>query len=238
MRSCFERTHSVIYRVWINYFCTILLVFGKIYSRLFISNCAEIMWLPIQIALIYLLCYITLSLIIQKLFSTRSRYLRCICRRPEKFLLVHCLLVLVHIRTRQNGGRISLQKQISNGKRQCNITKAGIFMSSNSELVLLLDPKLLRSQECSTCRSGQAKFYVILKVIPSELVWWIQKNGTRWRERLFSLPFFVTEENTLFFLWLKANNQPIPTKLTFFCFFSVFIWLFQVAIHHFFIGLF
>ena len=69
------------------------------------------------------------------------------------------------------------------------------------------------------CRSGQAKFYVILKVIPSELDWWIQKNDTRWRERLFSLPFFVTEENTLFFLWLKANNQPIPTKLTFFCFF-------------------
>ena len=66
------------------------------------------------------------------------------------------------------------------------------------------------------CPSGQAKFYVILKVIPSELVWWIQKNGTRWRERLFSLPFFVTEENTLFFVWLKANNQPIPTKLTFY----------------------
>ena len=149
VRSCFERTHSVICKVWINYFCTILLVFGKIYSCLFIPNCAEIMWLPIQLALIYLLCYITLSLIIQKLFSTRSRYLRCICRRPEKFSLVHCLLVLVHIRTRQNGGRISLHKQISNCKRQCNITKAGIFMSSNSELVLLLDPKLLQRQECS-----------------------------------------------------------------------------------------
>ena len=147
------------------------------------------MWLPIQIALIYLLCYITLSLIIQKLFSTRRRHLRCICGRPAKFLFVYCLLVLVHIRIRQNGGRICLQKQILNGTRQCNITKGGILMSSNSELVLLLDLKLLRRQECSIAfwsrnqhvawfflhrekTFAQAdKRYVILKVLPSKLVW-------------------------------------------------------------------
>ena len=44
------------------------------------------------------------------------------------------LLALVHNRTRQNDGRISLQKQTSNDKRQSNLTKLGInllFVSEN-----------------------------------------------------------------------------------------------------------
>ena len=39
------------------------------------------------------------------------------------------LLALVNNRTRQNDGRISLQKQTSNDKRQSNLTKLGITMS-------------------------------------------------------------------------------------------------------------
>ena len=62
------------------------------------------------IALLYQLRYITLSLTIQNFFSTRSRNLTCTCGRPAKLLIVYWLLVQVHIRTRQNDGRISLQK--------------------------------------------------------------------------------------------------------------------------------
>ena len=59
------------------------------------------------------------------------------------------LLALVHNRTRQNDGRISLQKQTSNDKRQSNLTKLVIAMSFVSEKVLLFDPKSFRRQECS-----------------------------------------------------------------------------------------
>ena len=52
------------------------------------------------------------------------------------------LLTLVNSCTRQNDGRISLQKQTSNDKRQINLTKRGIAMSLVSEKVLLFDPKL------------------------------------------------------------------------------------------------
>ena len=75
----------------------------------------------------------TLSLTIQNLFSTGSRNLKCICGRQANFIIVYWLFVQVHIPTRQNDGGISLQKQTLNGKRQCNATKAGIFMLSNSE---------------------------------------------------------------------------------------------------------
>ena len=57
------------------------------------------------------------------------------------------LLALVHNRTRQNDGRISLQKQTSNDKRQSNLTKLGITMLFVSEKVLLFDPKSFRRQE-------------------------------------------------------------------------------------------
>ena len=59
------------------------------------------------------------------------------------------LLALVNNRTRQNDGRISLQKQTSNDKRQINLTKLGITMLFVSEKVLLFDPESFRRQECS-----------------------------------------------------------------------------------------
>ena len=59
------------------------------------------------------------------------------------------LLALVNNRTRQNDGRISLQKQTSNNERQSNLTKRGITMSFVSENVLLFDSKSFRRQECS-----------------------------------------------------------------------------------------
>ena len=49
------------------------------------------------------------------------------------------LLALVHNRTRQNDGRVSLQKQTSNDKRQSNLTKMGINLLFVSEKVLLYD---------------------------------------------------------------------------------------------------
>ena len=49
------------------------------------------------------------------------------------------LLALVHNRTRQNDGRISLQKQTSNDKRQSNLTKLRINLLFVFEKVLLYD---------------------------------------------------------------------------------------------------
>ena len=49
------------------------------------------------------------------------------------------LLALVHNRTRQNDGRISLQKQASNDKRQSNLTKLRINLLFVFEKVLLYD---------------------------------------------------------------------------------------------------
>ena len=49
------------------------------------------------------------------------------------------LLALVHNRTRQNDGRVSLQKQTSNDKRQSNLTKMSINLLFVSEKVLLYD---------------------------------------------------------------------------------------------------
>ena len=49
------------------------------------------------------------------------------------------LLALMHNRTRQNDGRISLQKQASNDKRQSNLTKLRINLLFVFEKVLLYD---------------------------------------------------------------------------------------------------
>ena len=49
------------------------------------------------------------------------------------------LLALVNNRTRQNDGRISLQKQTSNDKRQSNLTKVVINLVFVSEKALLYD---------------------------------------------------------------------------------------------------
>ena len=49
------------------------------------------------------------------------------------------LLALVHNRTRQNDGRISLQKQTSNDKTQINLTKLGINLFFVFEKILLYD---------------------------------------------------------------------------------------------------
>ena len=57
------------------------------------------------------------------------------------------LLALVNNRTRQNDGRISLQKQTSNYERQSNLTKLGMTMLFVSEKVLLFDPESFRRQE-------------------------------------------------------------------------------------------
>ena len=65
--------------------------------------------------------------------QTRGRNLRFVCERTAKFFNRIPLLALVHNRTRQNDGRISLQKQTSNDKRQSNFTKRGITMSFVSE---------------------------------------------------------------------------------------------------------
>ena len=96
------------------------------------------------------------------------------------------LLALVHSRTRQNGGRISLQKQASNDKRHSNLTILGITRLFVSEKVLLFDPKSFRKQECSLTlwclpcailksflrrekTFVQRKLYIILKIIPSAI---------------------------------------------------------------------
>ena len=59
------------------------------------------------------------------------------------------LLALVHNHTRQNDGRISLQKQTSNDNRQIDLTKLGINLLFVSENVLLYDFESFQMQECS-----------------------------------------------------------------------------------------
>ena len=59
------------------------------------------------------------------------------------------LLAFVLNRSRQNDGRISLQRQTSNDKRQSNLTTRGITMSFVSEKVLLFDLKSFLRHECS-----------------------------------------------------------------------------------------
>ena len=49
-------------------------------------------------------------------------------RETSKVFNLIQLLALVHNRTRQNDGRISLQEQASNDKRQSNFKKLGITM--------------------------------------------------------------------------------------------------------------
>ena len=71
----------------------------------------------------------------------RGRNVRFVCKRTAKFFNRIPLLALVHNRTRQNDGGISLQKQTSNDKRQSNLTKLGINLLFVSENVLLYDFK-------------------------------------------------------------------------------------------------
>ena len=60
-------------------------------------------------------------------------------RETSKVFNRRPLLALVHNHTRQNDGRISLQKQASNDKRQSNLKKLGITMLFFFEKVLLYD---------------------------------------------------------------------------------------------------
>ena len=73
--------------------------------------------------------------------QTKGRNLRFVCERTAKFFNRIPLLALVHNRTRQNDGGISLHKQTSNDKRQINLTKLGINLLFVSENVLLYDFK-------------------------------------------------------------------------------------------------
>ena len=66
-----------------------------------------------------------------------------------------------------------------------------------------------------------SKSYVILNVIPSEIYVRSFTNSEKWhmvkKERLFPLTFFRKwREHFVFFVWLRATRQPIPTKLTFY----------------------
>ena len=60
-------------------------------------------------------------------------------RETSKVLNRIPFLALLHNRTRQNDGRISLQKKTSNDKRHINLTKLGINLLFVSEKVLLYD---------------------------------------------------------------------------------------------------
>ena len=89
--------------------------------------------------------------------QTRGRNLRFVCERTAKFFNRILLLALVHNHTRQNDGRISLQKQTSNDKRQNNLTKLGINFIFVSEFQIQI-------QKCSftlwSCNQHKAWFYV------------------------------------------------------------------------------
>ena len=71
--------------------------------------------------------------------SNKGQKLKIRMRETSKVFNRMPLLALVHNRTRQNDGRISLQKQTSNDKRQSNLTKMGINLLFVSEKVLLYD---------------------------------------------------------------------------------------------------
>ena len=71
--------------------------------------------------------------------SNKGQKLKIRMRETGKVFNRMPLLALVHNRTRQNDGRISLQKQTSNDKRQSNLTKLGINLLFVSENVLLYD---------------------------------------------------------------------------------------------------
>ena len=60
-------------------------------------------------------------------------------RETSKVFNRMLLLALVHNRNKQNDGRISLQKQTSNDKRQSSLTKPVINLLFVSEKVLLYD---------------------------------------------------------------------------------------------------
>ena len=71
--------------------------------------------------------------------SNKGQKLKIRMRETGKVFNRMPLLALVHNRTRQNDGRISLQKQTSNDKRQSNLTKLRINLLFVFEKVLLYD---------------------------------------------------------------------------------------------------
>ena len=71
--------------------------------------------------------------------SNKGQKLKIRMRETSKVFNRMPLLALVHNRTRQNDGRISLQKQTSNDKRQSNLTKVVINLVFVSEKALLYD---------------------------------------------------------------------------------------------------
>ena len=71
--------------------------------------------------------------------SNKGQKLKIRMRETGKVFNRMPLLALVHNRTRQNDGRISLQKQTSNDKRQSNLTKVVINLVFVSEKALLYD---------------------------------------------------------------------------------------------------
>ena len=71
--------------------------------------------------------------------SNKGQKLKIRMRETSKVFNRIPLLALVHNRTRQNDGRISLQKQTSNDKRQSNLTKVVINLVFVSEKALLYD---------------------------------------------------------------------------------------------------
>ena len=71
--------------------------------------------------------------------SNKGQKLKIRMRETSKVFNRIPLLALVHNRTRQNDGRISLQKQTSNDERQSNLTKLGMNLLFVSEKVLLYD---------------------------------------------------------------------------------------------------
>ena len=92
--------------------------------------------------------FIVRQLKLQVSKSNKGQKLKIRMQETSKvFNLVPSLaLALVH---RQNDGRISLQKQTSNDKRQSNLTKLGINLLFVSENVLLYDFESFQMQECS-----------------------------------------------------------------------------------------
>ena len=143
------------------------------------------------------------------------------------------LLALVNNCTRQNDGRISLQKQASNDKRKSNLIKLGItvicFWKSSavgsgviSKAGMLLNSLVTQSTHCvilclpcailkSFLRRGKTfslrKLYVILKIIPSEIYIRLVEfwiMAHGEKRGFLHRHFFVTEERTLLFRMAKS----------------------------------
>ena len=94
--------------------------------------------LPLKNPLVFIECQLKgTGKRIEKL--NNGQKLKILCERSAKFFNRIPLLALMNNRTRQNDGRISLQKQTSNDKRQSSLTKPVINLLFVSEKVLLYD---------------------------------------------------------------------------------------------------